>query len=200
MQKKNLLFGAIILFSSLVANAQIEKKDWLLGGSFGYNSTNFNSGSANSNANIVPHIGYAIGNNSVVGLNFSVSFYQNESENKSFSWYTYAYYKKFFPIKQKFGAYLQLNAGIGWNKYSSYIYDSLGTGTKITSNYHAYLVSVVPGVYYHVTPGILLNADCGGISYNYTKGQYDSWNSSFVFNFLSSFTFGVDFILGRKKS
>jgi hypothetical protein len=200
MQKKNLLFSAFILFFSVIANAQIEKKDWLLGGSFGYNSSNYNAGPSSSNANILPHIGYAIGKNSVMGLSLSISNYTSESDYKIFNLSINAYYKKFFPIKEKFGAYLQVNAGIGWTKNSNYIYDSLGIYTKLTNNAHSYFGSAVPGVYYSVTPRILLNADCGGLVYNYTTQDVNNWSSGFAFNFLSNFTFGVDFILGRKKS
>ncbi|MBS1916255.1 MAG: outer membrane beta-barrel protein [Bacteroidetes bacterium] len=200
MQKKNLLLAAFILFFSVVANAQIEKGNWLLGGSFSYGTTNYQNSPSYSNAGISPHIGYAIGKNSVLGLNFLIGFSETAAQNKSFNLYTNAVYKKFFPIKEKFGMYLQLNAGLGLSRNSYYNFDSSGASVKTTYNSHTYLAGALPGFYYRVTPGILLNVDCGGLAYNYTEQDANNWSSGFTFNFLSNFTFGVDFILGRKKS
>jgi hypothetical protein len=205
MKSKMLLSLTIVIFSSIaVLQAQIEKKDWLLGGSLGFNTSNPNSGSSNystSNANFAPHIGYAIGHNSVIGLNIGFNYSNTSSQYKSVSFSTNAFYKKFISLKEKFGIYYQINAGIGWSQVSYPISDSTGNVTsKITYPSHAYNASITPGVYYAVSPKILLNADCGGLGYNYSDNGDGYGTSNFAFNFLSSFTFGVDFILGRKKS
>ncbi|MBS1598210.1 MAG: hypothetical protein JST75_08290 [Bacteroidetes bacterium] len=74
MKRKILLAIAVSIFLIEGLNAQIEKKDWLLGGSLGINinnGNNGNNGNSNSNTSIAPHIAYALGRNSVIGLNFN---------------------------------------------------------------------------------------------------------------------------------
>ncbi|MBS1598211.1 MAG: hypothetical protein JST75_08295 [Bacteroidetes bacterium] len=102
-------------------------------------------------------------------------------------------------IKDRFGWYAQLNGGFAWAEYSTLAYDSSGSSHKEKSNYNTYNIGFVPGVYYRVSPGILINADCGGIAYNYNKSQ-SFWSSTIAVNFLSTFTFGIDFIISRRKS
>ena len=184
MKSKMLLSFAIIIFSTFALQAQIEKKDWLLGGTLGFNTSNSNSSNnSNSNTNFAPHIGYAVGKNSVIGLNAEINYSQSAQESKNFSFSTNAFYKKFFQVKGKFGTYLQFNGGVGWNASSFLLFDSAGTSSKQTSSNHFYSASIVPGVYYQVSPGILLNADCGGLSYSYTTSPDGYWYSNFVIKF-----------------
>jgi hypothetical protein len=198
MEKKIYLSAILAIFLFATTFAQIEKGDWLLGGTLGVNNTsNSPNGGSTSNANIAPHIEYALGKNSVIGLNLGYSSSNNSGNNKLSSFTSNIFYKKYFPCKEKFGTYLLLGGGIVFSK-SSYLVDSAGTLEKSSSTSHSYNIGVVPGVYYLVSKKVLLTADCGGLSYFYT--DYGSGNSTtyWTLNFLTSFTFGVDFILGKK--
>ena len=174
-----------------------------MGGTVGFNSSSSiygtsSTGNSTSNANIAPHIAYAIGKNSTLGLNLGYSYSDNAGNNKSSSFLSNVFYKKYFPCKEKFGIYLQLYAGIVLTKSSYLVLDSTGSFTKNSSTTHGYDASAIPGVYYLVSKRILLTVDCGGLSYIYDNNR-DGYSATYwTFNFLNSFTFGVDFILGKK--
>lgn len=205
MKKISILSALAILFSTSVIHAQILKKDVLIGGSFGVGSNGATSSPTNTNANISPRIGYAIGNNSVLYANLGYSFYKSKSdlvgnENISNSFSAGISWKRFIPIKDKFGLYTNL--------YGSFVNGNTKQDVGIppvrqkTSN-TGYIAGLTPGVYYSPVSWLLLNVDAGGIAYNYYKNKYEgsptSHSSAFNVNFLNSFTFGVDFILHKKK-
>ncbi|HVM88301.1 MAG TPA: outer membrane beta-barrel protein [Puia sp.] len=198
MKRKFLLPVAFIIISANVLQAQIEKRDWLLGGTFGFSTTSNGSSPAYSNANITPHIGYALSNNAVVGLNLSLNYIQNNSNNNNFDLSTNLFYKKFFPSGQKFGVYARVNAGLGWSENTYTLLDSAGSNVKKNFTITNYIIGAAPGIYYKIAPGILLDADCGGIVYYYSK-ESGGHVSNFSINFFSSFIFGIEFILGKKR-
>lgn len=203
--KNEILLSITVMFCFTTAlQAQIEKNDWLLGGTFGFNTANSGPNTIysnyTSNANIAPHIGYAIGKNSVLGINLAATRFRSSNDFDAFSLTTNALYRKYFPLKNKFGAYLQLSGGIGWSKTKQIFLDTTGNLKSSTYSNRSYSAGVVPGLYYKVNPWLLLNADCGGLDYSYTDLGNKNWNSNLSFNFLSNFTFGVDFILGRNKN
>jgi hypothetical protein len=199
MKKKIYLFIAVIICLSFSSYAQIEKGDWLLGGTLGVNnSSNSPNGTSTSNANIAPHIAYAVGKNSTIGLNLGYSYSDNSGNYKLSSFASNIFYKKYFPCKEKFGIYLQLNTGIALSKNSYTVIDSAGSYTKSNSTTHSYNVGAIPGIYYLVSKRVLLTADCGGLSYFYDDYGAGYSANSWSFNFLTNFTFGVDFVLGKK--
>ncbi len=209
MKTKILLIVCSVFFFANVTKAQVQKDNWLLGGTLGFNSNNGNGTNqasfSTSNTNIAPHIGFAVGNNSVVGLNFSANFQTTNGGFHSWSFVPNVFFKHFFQVKNRFGLYGQLSGGAGWSRSEFQTTDPVtGSLTKSHVTTSLYNVGLVPGVYFAVTPGILIDADFGGINYNYS--HYKDFNggtvntSNFNFNLLSSFTFGVDFILGKHKA
>jgi hypothetical protein len=194
------------IFLSLNSYAQIQKGTWLLGGTLGFNSANANSistlnlnaSNSSSNTNLAPHIAYAIGNNSVIGLDLAYNYDYGSLGTHNTSFSSYLFYKKYIPCQGKFGFYIQANGGINLYRNSYLEGDSSGSTTRITSSTHSYYTGVIPGVYYQVGKKILLEADCGGLAYIYYDFGPEEWESNLSFNFLSNFTFGVDFILGKK--
>jgi hypothetical protein len=204
MKKKIYLSIAVILFLSFTTHAQIEKNDWLLGGTVGftsssssYNNTSY-TGNSTSNASISPHIAYALGKNSTIGFNLGYNYSDNAGNNKTSSFLSNIFYKKYFPCKEKFGIYLQLYGGISLVKSSYLVLDSAGSLTRNNSTTREYDAGITPGIYYQVSKRILLTADCGGLSYIYDDSGSGYSATYWSFNFLSNFTFGVDFILGKK--
>jgi len=206
MKKKIYLIWGAAIFLSLNTHAQIEKSNWLLGGTLGFSS--YNSGSNNmlvlgtnsssSNTSLAPHIAYAIGNNSVIGLNLGYNYTYSTNQTNSTSFSSSIFYKKYISCQGKFGMYLQVNGGITFYKYTYLTVDSSGSQVKTGSTTRAYYAGIIPGVYYLVGKKILLEADCGGLSYVYYDYGPEDWSSDFSINFLSNFTFGIEFILGKK--
>ena len=169
MKKKILLSLAIIVSSVFSLKAQVDKGDWLLGGSFGFNSANSNSNYSTSNANFAPNIGVAIGKNSVIGLGFGLAYSSNSVQQSILNFSSSVFYKKYFVLKNKLGYYLQLRGGIllATNKFT-YI-DSSGSTMKVNYKSYSCSVGITPGIYYQVAPRILLTADVGGLGYAYSN-------------------------------
>ena len=201
MIKKTLLAVSIAFFFTCALKAQIHKNDWLLGGNLGYNTNNSTGNFASSNINFNPHIGLAIADNSVIGLSFQFGYNTQKYNASNFAskihnlnFFSAAFFKKYYAIKNKIGWYGQLNAGAGIQKSIDYDSSGVKTSTSTTQNY---TVGFTPGIYYQATPFILLTADFGGINYQYATSTSYAHSSSFGVSFLSSFSFGVDFILSK---
>src|SRR5579862_4959586 len=196
MEKKIYLSLALVIFLFSTTLSQIEKNDLLLGGNLGFNASNsangnasFANGNSTSNANIAPHIAYALGKNSTLGLNLGYSYTDNPGNYKLSSFISNIFYKKYFPCKEKFGIFLQLYAGIVLAKSSYLVLDSTGLYTKNNSTTHDYEGGIVPGVYYQVSKRVLLTAECGGLSYAYYDFGEGNSSSSLSLDFLTNFTF-----------
>lgn len=204
MKNKILLSLAIIVSSFYSLKAQIDKGDWLLGGSFGFNSTNAyvnNSNSyTNSNGNFEPNVGVAIGKNSLIGLGFGLSYSTNSSHQSSLGFSSDLFYKKYFVIRNKMGCYLQLQGGILLETSKYTVIDSSGSSLKSNYKSYFYTAGITPGIYYEVAPRILLTANVGGLGYEYSNNGSGSWSSYLNVSFLNNFTFGVDFIIGKKQA
>ncbi|HEY9363906.1 MAG TPA: outer membrane beta-barrel protein [Chitinophagaceae bacterium] len=191
----------ILLIST--AFSQIEKGNWLVGGTFGYGN-NSSSGGNNSNANITPNIGYAIGHNSVISTNLGFSSNVSESEvNNDYKTSTKGLsigisWKKFHSFKENFGWYTDLTGGLSWSKNN---YTTPSSESESTNN--GYFAGINPGIYFLPTTTLMLNANVGGLNYYYSKtknaGQPSSHNSSINVNLLNYFSFGINFILGNKS-
>ena len=207
--KKIFILPVLALFLSVsIVNAQIAKKDLLLGGTLGVGTSNANLGPAASNVNIYPRIGYAIGNNSVLSLKFGYAYYKSNSDvnsyplnNRSNTFTAGLSWKKFYPVKERFGLYTDLYGtyNIGKTKQES----GVPLAVQKSSN-SGYTAGLNPGVYYLPFNWLIVSVDAGGIVYNYNKNKLEgnpvSHSSAFNVNFLNYFTFGVDFILTKRKS
>jgi hypothetical protein len=200
MKLKNLPITVIFVCMTLASRAQITKRDWILGGTFNFSNSNASPPSnASSNANISPHLGLAVGRNSVMGLSFSFGYYSNSPGQKNLSFSSNVFYRRYIVLKNKLGCYLQYNGGVALSKSTEYIFDSTGASVKSNLYGQTYNLGFTPGLYYQVTPGILLNLDAGGVAYYYSDFGHGQWASSFFVGFLNQFSFGVDFILGKKS-
>jgi hypothetical protein len=198
-----LLCSTLICFFSV--NAQIKKKDVLLGGTFGFNSNNNNSGGAGSNTNINPRIGYAIADNSVLYLRLGAGFSSSKSSDNSEKYKSNNFnfgvsWQKLFQVKEKFGWYTDLYGQIFSGKSKHDIF-----GSSIKAETSSLMVGINPGLYFMATPRFKINADFGGFSYAYSKNKNSTQgttntSSNFNFNLLNYFGFGFDFVLNKKKS
>jgi hypothetical protein len=204
MRKQILLFS-IACLGVMISIAQINKSDILLGGTFGYGNYSSQGNSSNSNANLSPRISYAIGKNSVLSVRLGYNYGKSEdatgnnvSKNSNFSgglsW------QNFFLIKEKLGWFTDLYGSFsrGYTKYQS-----TPSGNISKSNSTGYSAGVSPGIYFIPVSGLLLSANTGGISYGFSKfksgGQETGKSSNFTVNLLNYFSFGIDFIINKKK-
>lgn len=203
MKHKILPVIAILFFSSYALNAQIEKGNVLLGGTIGYGGSSGSISNSTSNAGFSPRIGYAIARNTVLGLSGSFNYNRakapNSNDKSTYTSYgTAVYLRKYMPVQNKLGWYAEASAGISSSTSKEVVFS---INRKSTSR--AYGVNVVPGVYYQALPRLIINANVGGASYYYGKYSGNdttvkSHYSTVSVNFLSSFSFGIDFILSKK--
>jgi hypothetical protein len=205
MKRVTLLTLITVLALTTATRAQIQKGDILLGATLGVGYGSNNAPSSSSNANIAPRIGLAIGQNSVLGLKTSFGYQHSKPGDNTGAWESTninigagLYWRKFMPIKNKVGWYLEPNASFGYGK-SKYKNGS----EKTESSSKGYSASIVPGIYYQPIPKLLLNVDFGGVNYYYnvakSAGNPNSKSSGVNLSLLSYFTFGVDFILTKGK-
>lgn len=199
--KKTLLFLVIVFAATTSLTAQVQKGDILLGATLGFNYGSQSNNYSSSNSNLSPRIGFGIGRNSVLGLRARVGYSTTKSETsdqktKSTAIGAAAFWRRYIPIKSQIGWYLETNGGVNFSRFvTDYSPESKSTATQ-------YYANVIPGFYYQALPKLLISADFGGLSYSHTRNKAEGTPinkaSNVNFNMLSSFTFGVDFILGRK--
>ncbi|NII24037.1 hypothetical protein HB364_03020 [Pseudoflavitalea sp. X16] len=203
MKIKALLLCLTVITSATCLQAQIQKGDLLLGATLGFNSNNNNGGNySSSNTNLSPRVALAIGENSVLGLRTNFGYYTSKSElsdqkSRGTTVGASAFWRRYMPIKKQLGWYLEANGGVNFYRAVSYY-----SNTKSKTTTTQYGANVIPGIYYQALPRLLVNVDFGGLNYTHGRSKMDGAPvgkaSSINFNLLSNFTFGVDFILGKK--
>jgi hypothetical protein len=204
MQKK-ILLACALAFSALASQAQVQKGDWLFGGSFGYGNSSNNNGSATttgSNSNISPELGWGIGKNSVLGIRGSAGISASKDDGGNKLTYTSymvgAFWRKFIPINETAGWFTDLSAGYS---YSRNKYKYVVPTNSADSRNKGFSAAFSPGLYYMPSKKVQLTARAGGLTYNYSKYSYDagggSRNSNFSVTLFTYFGFGIDFIIGK---
>lgn len=204
--RKLLSLTALALGLGFYSNAQVSKGDLLVGGTLGLNNSNTNyNGATNttSNVNFNPRVSYAIGNNSILGLNLGYAYNKTkatstDNQNSTNSFSAGVFWRNLMPIKGKFGWYPEVGGAVYTGK-TKYTQNNSADNTSKVQGFNAY---VVPGLYYAVSPAFLLNVDFGGVSYGSAKTKYNdspsSTTNSFQLGLFQNFNFGFDFIIGRK--
>ena len=198
--KKSLLL-TVLSFLGFASFAQIEKKNLLLGGSFGIGSnTSTQQFSSSSNSNIQPYIQFAYNKNRTIGFGLDFSFYSNKSnegENKQeyFGLAPHVSISQFHPIKGNFGWMLQEYAGASFQSSAS----RNGTDT-VKTNGTAVFAGITPGLYYAVgeRKNWLLQVNVGNLGGSYYKqsnADYSTW--SFNTNLFQSYRFGFAYIFRK---
>ena len=187
------------------SQAQVQKGDWLLGGTFSFYTSSSNNGSTTntgSNSNLNPELGLAVTSNSIVGLlgGFSTSTTKDNSGNKmtNNSYSAGLFWKRLFSINDKVGWFGDLSGSYDHSKYTT----TSMLGSKQEASANGFSASLSPGVYYKPGRKIFLTAGIGGLSYNHSRTGQSSSNpvtyNSFNVSLLNYFTFGVSFILNKE--
>jgi hypothetical protein len=210
MNKKHLLFLVIAIASFTTTNAQLAKGDVLLGATLGYNNgrqemPNSVVGTA-SNANLSPRLGLLVGNNSVVGIAGAFVHQKQKSDNGTNIYNAYGgglYWRKYLPIKNQFGWYVNVDGSMSFGKRKDTPMGQSEYVTKVTS----YGAGVTPGFYYQPLRSLIVNVDFGGVAYEFNKNKSNSGGTPYVsktsavgLSLLSTFSFGIDFVINKKKA
>ena len=200
--KKRILLSLPFILLAVSLRAQVKKGDLLLGATLGFNYNSQNNNPSGSNTNISPRLSLGIGHNSTLGLaaSFGYNTYKSADgfdKNTGISFGSTLFWKKYYTIKNRFGWYTQLEGSFntGKVKYKN-------STTEFTNRNISYGGGLVPGFYYQVSPRLLLNADVGRISatrsiLKNSNGDITSRTTNVNAQFLTFFTFGVDFRIGK---
>ncbi|HSC55341.1 MAG TPA: hypothetical protein VLC98_17035 [Phnomibacter sp.] len=191
MRKVYLLFSLAVI--SFASQAQIEKKNVLFGGSFGFNIQESELGDTESNSNLLPFVQYAYKNNRTIGFNLDFHYSSNTNvlgKYENFSVTPGINFTQYFPLKGGFGWWLQEGAGVGFStsKYP-------GASSVKKSEYTYGFVHVTPGLYYAIgeKKNWLLQASVGEVYASYSgRDDYESW--VFDTNFFQKYRFGFAYV------
>ena len=196
---RKLLLLCVVLFSGVVAQAQIQKGDVQLGGSITYNS-NESGGQDNSNFTFSPQAGLFVSETTSIGvlLGFNSTtfnaFNQNngnlvELTNSLFSFGAYARFHK--SVADNFYLFLQPAVALGTGKVEQINANDVDTNT--------FLVGVSPGMTYFLSPKFALELRLGGVNYSRFKTDNNGTeNTSTAFSFdmdLASVGLGLNFYI-----
>lgn len=207
---KKLLFLFALFFSiPFFSQAQepqfpIQPKTWSIGGgaSLRLNQTEYDAEYSRKifGLNLRPNVGYAIGENLMLGTGLRYSYNEtrtvdssNDREQSGSGVGIFPFISKYFNLNNRFAFNLtgELGYEYGWGE--NYTLDN---GYESTSN--SFEASIRPGITYFVSQNIALNAQLGGIFYNYTSrehdGELDMIHKSFMASIqMDQFYFGINF-------
>lgn len=189
---------------AIIANAQVPQGSLLVGGSLGLGSFSSSSGSgsntSSSNFAIAPRVSYAVATNILVsfktGFGFSQTEYDNGDKTKNNGLNFGIYGKRLIPIKNSFGWYPEVGAGIATGKNET---RTVG-GQIVKSNNREFMTGITPGLYYQAGKNFLINVEFGGLQFSSIRSE-DETNDrvnktrSFGFSLFQTFQLGFDFII-----
>lgn len=202
--KKMIVMAALALFGSQFAKAQVQKGNFLVGGTLGYKSTSEKvDGSDNkettSDFTISPKAGYALSDKWMVGVFVEGAFGatkeevgEAEAKTKSTFILPGVFVRNYCQIgdsKVYFTSEANVGYGFGNNKI----------GDEKTDKTTGFRAQVMPGISYLVGKHLMLEGNFGGLSYSNMTNELEASGaktktSSFDFNFVKSFQVGVSFL------
>lgn len=218
MKRNQPIILLLCLLISVNAKSQFSKGDKLIGGaisSYSSNSTYVytnNPGSNNSfGSGFIPRYSWVTKNNRMNGVflnaNYSHSKTTGSSTPNGYSisnYYSFGvgyFVRKYNDFNQQLGWFLEYNGVVSYlgNKQEQSL---MGNISYYKSWEVAAGVNVSPGLYYRASRAVLVEAAFGGVNAKYSKGQgYGTQSEGFNIglNFPSNFTFGLQFLVGRKQ-
>ncbi len=202
--KKMIVMAALALFGTQFAKAQVQKGNFLVGGTLGVNSTTEKvDGSDNKETSttftISPKAGYALSDKWMVGVFVGSSFGTNKDKVGEVT--TKSKHTMIAP-----GIFVRNYCQIADSKVFfmseanvSYGFGNDKAGDVKTYKYSTISANVVPGISYLVGKRLMLEGQFGGLGYrNETKTTEATdaklKTSEFAFNFTKEFTVGVAFL------
>lgn len=202
--KKMIVMAALALFGTQFAKAQVQKGNFLVGGTLGFNSTTTKvDGSDNkttvSNILISPKAGYALSDKWMVGVfvdgEFGTSKHEvgeADTKDKTTMIAPGLFVRNYCQIADS-KVYFTSEANVAYGFGSTKEDD-----VKINKT-NGFRAQLMPGISYLVGKHLMLEGNFGGLTYQNTttepeNGGAKTKNSSFDFNFIKSFQVGVSFL------
>jgi hypothetical protein len=196
MRKCTFTLGCLVI--TLLAQAQIEKKDVLLGGNLGVYYFQNGPNQTGSNSSFQPFVQFAYKNNRTIGFNLEMYYSSNSSNDGQYKSQTFSLgpainFTQYHPIKGAFGWWLQQEAGARFSNNRN-----TGPAGEQKSDDTRVFVNVTPGLFYAIgeKQNWLLTASVGGIGGSYSGSNgVDSWG--FGTNIFQYYRFGFAYIFKK---
>lgn len=202
--KKMIVMAALALFGTQFAKAQVQKGNFLVGGSIGINSTtNKVDGSDNkktvTNFAISPKVGYALSDKWMVGVFVGGEFGsvkdkvgEATAKTKTNMIAPGIFVRNYCQIadsKVFFTSEANVSYGFGSTKMGD---TKVSKSSEIKAN-------LMPGISYLVGKRLMLDGQFGGLSYvnGYDKAEVSGVKAKYStidFNFIKSFSVGASFL------
>ncbi|WP_341838504.1 outer membrane beta-barrel protein [Chitinophaga pollutisoli] len=202
--KKMIVMAALALFGSQFAKAQVQKGNFLVGGTLGFNSYTEKTDGVDgkyseSKITISPKAGYALSDKWMVGVFVDGGFGTKKTEagevstkDKSSMIAPGVFVRNYCQIADS-KVYFTSEANVAYGFGSNEVADvKVSKTNEIRAN-------IMPGISYLVGKRLMLEGNLGGLSYsNMTvkpeNGGAEKKYSNFDFNFIRSFNVGASFL------
>ena len=190
--KKLILSIAVLSGLAFTTQAQTEKGKVILGGSVGFNTNKVKSADkADVNFNVVPSVGYFLGDNFAVGTGVGYTFDKSVSGGEQTEAFQVAPFGRYYvPVADKFQFFGQLSVPMAFGTTKATdadleVGDKTGSSTSIG-------VALSPGFAYYPSKKIGIEFALNGASYNHytlkdANGDKKDADSS------DAFSIGTDF-------
>jgi hypothetical protein len=204
--KKTIFLLVLILavIKSHEAEAQIEKGNWMLGGSISFNrsasdyTSSFGSGTWKSYTfDFAPDIRYFVVDRLAVGLRIPFSYTSTIDDEPSSKYTSYAIgptLRYYFPVNKKWAIFTDVTYSFGSQVSKVPVYDGSWVTQKATNNYS--LFSAGLGTTYFLTPSVGIE---GTFSYNAAQTNYDNEYDNESSSGTLSFDIGLQVYFSRNK-
>lgn len=221
MKRNQHIFLLLCMLISAGAKSQFNKGDRLIGGAvnvyssnngYTYQNTTVTTNTSNYfGSGFVPRYSWVCKNNVMNGIflngNYSHSKSYSTSNSNEYSKSDYFsvgagyFIRKYNDFNRELGWFLEYNGLIsyGVNKQAQTI---AGNASNYKSSSVTAGINIFPGLYYKVSPAVLIEAGLGGINASYSKGKGNNTEShgfNVGLNFPSNFTFGLNFFMAPKR-
>ncbi len=202
--KKMIVMAALALFGTQFAKAQVQKGNFLVGGTLGFNSTTNKTDGVDgkytaSNIILSPKAGYALSDKWMVGVFVDGTFGTEKTEagevsskDKNTMIAPGVFVRNYCQIADS-KVYFTSEANVAYGFGST---EEADVKISKTTGFRA---NLMPGISYLVGKHLMLEGNFGGLTYRNETVKFednapDEKSSSFDFNFIKSFSVGVSFL------
>jgi hypothetical protein len=170
--RKKILLNAMIIFCVVEASAQFQKGQFYIGIEAGKRFVKYNA------LGIQPSGSIGLNDHSVAGIFFDYSkqdwdYTNHNGDIKNYGvgiFYNYAHY---FGKQKKWGWFV--SSALSFNQIRA---TEINSGTNLNSHYNQTRLAFTPGIFYKLTPNIMLQLNVGDLYFSHDKYQFFNVRSS----------------------
>ncbi len=201
--KKTLFFASALIVGSLAAQTTqddrlvIPKGTWTVGGNLSINTLSntsenepFTSETDVTGVSFLPNLGYAVGENTILGLRpgyryqesentvFEDSMRNNSRTTESHALSIASYLRRFFPLNKNLALYLQGELGYEHVRGESASDNDSLSQTESTTD--TFFIGIRPGITYFVSKAFALEAGIGALQYERLDSEFTDSNDTVI--------------------